>query len=65
MTLLERYRANECAHVDCHEARTPSSALCPRHLNDLFGNRLDRNPDGTYIPRRLFVPRDQTWQRAA
>lgn len=60
MSLLERYRANLCAHVDCDEPRCPDAALCGRHLVDLRRNLLDRLDDGTFIPRRRFAPRDLT-----
>ena len=62
MSLLERYRANLCAHVDCDEPRSPDAAVCGRHLIELNANRLDRLEDGTFVPRRRFAPRDFTAQ---
>lgn len=59
MSLLERYRANQCAVRDCVEPRSPDAAVCSDHLNTLYRRELARMDDGTYVERR-FLPRDFT-----
>jgi hypothetical protein len=53
MSLLARIRAAECAVHDCHEPRVSGAVVCARHLNDLWGHRLIRVADGTYIESHL------------
>ena len=66
MTLLERYRANECAVRDCARARHADAAVCDSDLGELWANRLVKQADGTYIRRRAFAARDESgWVRAA
>jgi hypothetical protein len=61
VSLLERTRAAEaCAVVDCTRHRTTDSLFCQDHLGEMWANRLDRQADGTFIPRRRFVARDLT-----
>lgn len=64
MTLLERIAARQCVVVECTQDRAQDAQVCGRHLTDLWMHRLDRNPDGTYSPRRIFIARDET-RRAA
>jgi hypothetical protein len=65
MTLLDRITARQCRVVDCTRERVEGALVCRDDLRELFRNRLDRNPDGTYSRRRTFPPRDLTWSRAA
>lgn len=65
MTLLERYRANECAVVDCNRERIPDGPCCRDDMRELWANRLIRQVDGSYLRRRAFPIRDLTWSRAA
>lgn len=61
MSLLARVAAAEtCIVVDCDRRRAADAQVCREDLGELYGNRLDRNPDGTYRRRRTFVARDMT-----
>jgi hypothetical protein len=61
MTLTERIAEHEtCAVVGCSRHRTPDSLFCTDHLREMWANRLDRQPDGTFVARRRFVARDFT-----
>lgn len=60
MNLTERIAKAACRHVECSEERVPGSLLCGPHLTDDYMGRLDKLPDGTFVPRRRFVPRDRT-----
>lgn len=66
MTLLERIAARLCAFEECIQDRTADAQVCPRHLNMLWRNELERTERGTYVARRrTFVARDMTDRRAA
>lgn len=66
MSLTERIAARSCAVVDCSRHRATDSLVCSDHLAAMWANRLDRKPDGTFVPRRRFAPRDLTgWTPAA
>ena len=66
MSLAERIAAaTECRVVGCQRHRVPDSLFCGDHLTEMWRNRLDRQPDGTYTPRRSFVARDFTGRLAA
>jgi predicted amidohydrolase len=65
MTLLSRIHANQCAVVGCSRARAQDAQVCATCLGDLWANRLDRQPDGSYTKRRTFVARDETGRLAA
>lgn len=66
MTLLERIHANAaCAVVACDEARVPDSLFCREHVADMWANRLERQPDGTFLAYRRFAARDETGWNAA
>ena len=65
MTLLDRMRAQQCAVVDCARARHEDAAVCRDDLNELWANRLLRQPDGTYLRRRSFSARDFTGKLVA
>ena len=65
MSLLARIHANRCAVVDCTRERARDAQVCRDDLNELWLNRLDRQPDGSYIRRRSFVARDLTGQLGA
>ena len=58
--LLARVVANRCAVRGCERERTPDSIVCRADLNDLWGGRLDRQPDGSYVRRRVLPARDET-----
>ena len=60
MTLTDRIHATECRVVACQRHRVPDSLFCGEHLTAMWRNRLDRQPDGTYTPRRTFP----TWVRS-
>lgn len=61
MSLLERIQAaQKCAVVDCDRHREPDAQVCRDDLGELWANRLDRNPDGTYRRRRALPARDLT-----
>ncbi len=61
MTLSERIAlANRCAVVGCERGRQRDSLFCRSHLDDMWSNRLDRLPDGTFVSRRSFPVRDLT-----
>lgn len=51
-----------CAVRTCTEDRSPDALVCGRHLTELWGNRLDRQDDGTFVPRVAPRPR---WLRRA
>jgi hypothetical protein len=57
MTLSERIAANECAVVECQRHRVTDSLFCHEHLGEMWANRLDRQPDGSFLPRRRFPAR--------
>ena len=60
-SLLDRIRAyNECAVTDCARQRGEGTLFCGEHLADMWRNRLDRQPDGTFVARRRFTARDFT-----
>lgn len=61
MTLSERIAAaNRCAVVACQRGRTRDSLFCRDHLNEMWANRLTRQPDGSFVPARRFAARDET-----
>lgn len=60
MSLLSRIHANRCAVDDCQRERLPDAQVCKDDLGELWANRLDRNPDGSYRRRRSFIARDLT-----
>ncbi len=61
MTLLERVvAAQKCAVQDCDRHRAQDALVCRDDLAELYHNRLDRQPDGTFLRRRSFVARDET-----
>lgn len=66
MTLTERIQAHTCAVVACKEARVTGSLVCAEHLNEMFANRLDRTPEGTFVQRdyRRFPAKDLTGHAA-
>jgi hypothetical protein len=64
VTLLDRIHANRCAVRDCARTRVPDAQVCEADLIELWNNRLDRQPDGTYTRRRTFTARDETWRAA-
>lgn len=60
MNLSERIQAAEqCRVVDCGQRRARDSQVCRDDLTELFANRLDRNPNGTYRRRRALAARDE------
>ena len=65
MSLLDRLHAQDCAVVGCTRHRVEDALFCTVHLNDMWGRRLDRQPDGTFTPRRQFVARDESKRSAA
>lgn len=65
MSLMERIAARRCAVVDCDRERVEDGPCCRDDMRELWMNRLDRQPDGTYTRRRTFTARETTWQRAA
>jgi hypothetical protein len=60
MTLTERLAAQNCAVVGCERHRADDSLVCSDHLREMWANRLVRQPDGTFVPARRFIPRDFT-----
>lgn len=60
VSLLSRIHANRCAVVDCQRERLPDAQVCKDDLGELWANRLDRQPDGSYRRRRAFPARDLT-----
>lgn len=61
MTLSERIAAhNRCAVVECQRGRMADSLFCRSHLDEMWLNRLVRQPDGTYLPVRFVRARDLT-----
>lgn len=60
MTLTERIAARLCKVEGCQRERHPDAAVCGAHLTDLWRNRLDRQPDGSFVARRRFTARDMT-----
>ena len=66
MSLTERINARKCAVVACDGDRAADSLVCGEHLTEMWANRLDRQPDGTFVQRRRFAARDLTdWSPAA
>jgi hypothetical protein len=66
MGLLDRVVAAETCRVrDCDRRRAPDAQVCRDDLTELYMNRLDRMPDGTFVRRRLLRARDLTWSNAA
>lgn len=65
MTLLARIHANRCAVRDCTREKAPDAAVCREDLTELWHNRLNREPDGSYTRRRTFPARDMTWRAVA
>lgn len=50
MTLAERIAEREkCAVAGCDRHREADSLFCREHLNDMWANRLHREPDGTFV----------------
>lgn len=63
--LLERIQAAEtCAVVGCDRHRGTDSLFCGDHLTDMWRNRLERQPDGTFIAPRRWPAKDMTGQPA-
>ena len=60
MSLSDRIAANRCRVAECQRERVADAAVCKSHLADLWNHRLDRGPDGSFVPRRVFVARDLT-----
>ena len=60
MSLLSRIQATRCSVDDCQRERATDAAVCRDDLNELWWNRLERKPDGSYRRRRTFVARDMT-----
>jgi hypothetical protein len=57
-SLAARIAAREsCAVVACERRRVPDSLFCHEHLTDMWSNRLDRQPDGSYLPRLRLTTR--------
>ena len=65
MTLTDRILARRCLVVGCTREKAPDASVCRDDLRELFHNRLDRQPGGTYLRRRTFPARDLTWGAAA
>ena len=60
MTLLDRIEARQkCVVVGCQRSRQRDSLFCPDCLNEMWANRLIRQPDGSYV-RSRFTARDLT-----
>lgn len=60
--LLARMRANLCAVVGCERQRLTDAVLCRDDLGRDYRHELDRQPDGTFLRRRLLGARDLTGQ---
>lgn len=61
MTLLERIQAaTTCAVVGCERRRADDSLVCSDHLAAMWANRLTRQPDGSFIAARVWIPKDMT-----
>jgi hypothetical protein len=60
MSLLARIHANRCLVRDCTRQRLPDAQVCREDLGELWANRLNREPDGSYTRRRTFTARDET-----
>lgn len=61
MSLLDReLRATRCAVVDCNRERLPDAELCRQDTNELWLHHLDRQADGSYLRRRVFIARDES-----
>lgn len=66
MSLLDRIQKREtCAVVGCERHKETDSLFCREHLADMWANRLDRLPDGTFDEKRRFTARDETRGHAA
>lgn len=60
-TLSERIaERNRCAVVDCKRGRQRDSLFCEDHVNEMWMNRLVRQPDGSYLPVRFVRARDMS-----
>jgi hypothetical protein len=60
-SLAARIAAREsCAVRECPEPRVADAIFCHRHLTEHWSNRLDRQSDGTYLPRLRLTTRDIT-----
>lgn len=64
MSLTSRIAAQACAVVGCDRHRADDSLVCSDHLAAMWANRLTRQPDGSFVPARRFLPRDMTQVRA-
>lgn len=64
MTLLDRIHANRCAVRDCSRERARDSDVCSADLTEKWHNRLARQEDGSYLRRRVFTAREETWRAA-
>lgn len=66
MSLSERIAANtDCAVAACDRGRVPDSLFCRSHLAEMWANRLQRQPDGTFVPHRRFAAKDLSdWTKA-
>jgi hypothetical protein len=60
MSLLARIHANRCLVRDCTRQRLPDAQVCREDLGELWANRLNREPDGSFTRRRVFTARDET-----
>jgi hypothetical protein len=60
MSLLARIHANRCLVRDCTRQRLPDAQVCREDLGELWANRLNREPDGSFTRRRTFTARDET-----
>lgn len=66
MSLLSRVvEATTCKVQGCDRHRAKDALVCDVDLGELWANRLDRQPDGTFIRRRTFAARDLTGQIAS
>lgn len=59
-SLTERIAAQACAVVGCDRHRACGSLVCRDHIAEMWANRLTRQPDGSFVPARRFLPRDFT-----
>jgi hypothetical protein len=61
VSLLSRVvEATTCRVQGCDRARARDAQVCAADVTELFMNRLDRQPDGSYTRRRTFAARDLT-----
>jgi len=57
VTLSERMA---CRVIGCDRRRVPDSDVCRDDLGEKWCNRLLRQPDGSYLRRRVLPARDIT-----